>query len=137
VRRQDDDPRSRVPATDLVRGVDALQLEERRHLDVGDDHVGLHLVGPGHELGGVGGEAHDLDAVRGVEQGPDTLTHEDVVLPQHHPDAHPALPPIASARPDPTCTIRPWPSASSSPKTTTWSARVPRPSSKRYRMWSF
>src|SRR6266545_1449981 len=87
---------------DLVGAVDPLELEVRRHLDVG--------------------HADDLDVLEGVEQGSHTLTDQDVVLAQHDPDAH-------AARPYDACTIPAW-YAWSSPRITTWFARGPRRSSR-------
>src|SRR5687767_9680370 len=76
-----------LPA-DLVGGLDPLELEQRRHLDIGDHHVRPVLVGGGDQGWGVVGHADHLDVVLRLEQGPDALPDQDVVVPQYHPDAH-------------------------------------------------
>ncbi len=97
--RQDHDARVRVLLADRVRAVDPLELERRRHLDVGDDHVGHVLGGGGEQRGRVLGHPHDLDVVVGLQQRPHALAHEHVVLAEHDRDAHAArLPSAGGAR---------------------------------------
>ena len=73
---------------DRVRAVDPLELERRRHLDVGDDDVGHVFAGRRHERRRVRGDADHLDVVVGVEQRANTLADQHVVLAEHHPDRH-------------------------------------------------
>ena len=102
VRGQHDHTGIGVRVPDRVRAVDPLELERRRHLDVGDHHVG-HLLGGGLEQRRrVGGHPDDLDVIVGIEERPDALANQDVVLPQHDSDAH-ATHTVLSMPP---CTIR-------------------------------
>ncbi len=102
VRGQDHHAGVGMSGTDRMRAVDPLQLERRRHLDVRDDHVG-HLLGGGlQQRRRVGGDPYHFDVVVGVEQRPDALANQDVVLAQDHSDAHAAL----SVLSIPPCTIR-------------------------------
>ena len=68
-----------------MRAVDPLELERRRHLDVGDDDVGDVLLGRREQRRRVRRDPDDLDPVVGVQQRPHALANEDVVLAQHHP----------------------------------------------------
>ena len=111
-----------VVVADRVGAVDPLELERRRHLDVGDDHVGDVLTGGDQERRGVLGDPHDLDAVVGLEERAHTLAHQHVVLAQHHPDRHPPW--------DPPCTMRAC-CAWSSRRITTSCARGPSPCCRR------
>ena len=69
-----------------------------RHLDVRDDHVGHVLGGGRQQRRRVLRDAHHLDVVVGVQQRPNALAHEHVVLAQHDPDAHAARFPAGMAR---------------------------------------
>ena len=86
VGREHDHSRPRVPGADLVSGVDPLELEVRRHLDVRDDHVGRQLLGQLDELRRVGGDAGNLDPVGRVEQRPHAFPDQHVVLAEDDPD---------------------------------------------------
>ena len=44
------------------------------------------------------GDAHDLDVVVGVQQRPDALANQDVVLAEHHPDRHATAPQTSQFR---------------------------------------
>ncbi len=102
VGRQHHDAGVRVRRADRMRAVDPLQLERRRHLDVRHDHV-RHVLGGGRQQRRrVDRDPHHLDVVVGVQQRPNTLAHEHVVLAKHDPDAHPWLPRAGW----PACTIR-------------------------------
>jgi hypothetical protein len=57
---QHHDARPRMLASDLVRAVDPLEAEARRHLDVGHDDVGFVLGSGREQRGGVLGDADDL-----------------------------------------------------------------------------
>ena len=102
VRGQHHDAGVRMAFADRVRAIDPLELERGRHLDVRDDDVG-HVFGRGlQQRRRVCGHADDLDVVVGVEERPDALADQDVVLAQDHSDAHAAYP--VPSRPP--CTIR-------------------------------
>src|SRR5207253_9287042 len=87
---------------------------------------GLKLVRGGQERRGVAGHPDDLDAVRDVEQRPDPLPYQNVVVGQKDPDGHASISPLAigSARLA-TGSIPSWRSASCSRRTTTWFAKAP------------
>ena len=95
--RQHHDTRVRVSLADRVGAVDPLELEGGRHLDVGHDDVGAVLRRRREEGRRVLRDPHDLDVVVGVQQRPDALTHEDVVLPEHHSDRHATAPELCSS----------------------------------------
>jgi hypothetical protein len=88
VGREHDDARRRMLLADRVRAVDPLELEVRGHLDVVTDDVGNVLGRGREERRGVLGHADDLDVVVGVQECPNALADEDVVLAEDDPDAH-------------------------------------------------
>ena len=99
-------PRARRrPSPGASRGSRArsrsLELEVRRHLDVGHDHVRNVLGGGGEERRRVLGHPHHLDAVVRLEERAHALANEDVVLAEDDPDAH-------AARLSDVCTMRAW-----------------------------
>src|SRR2546428_13258718 len=102
-----------MAAADLVRAIDALELEVRGHLDVSDHDVRRELGRPFEQRWGILGDAHDLDVVLEVEQRLHAGAHEHVVVGEHDPQRH-----EVAFRP---CSIGAWPSAWCSPRTTTWS----------------
>ena len=67
----------------LGADLDAAQLG---HPQVGQEHVGLDLLGEGERLATVGGEADDLDARVAVEQRRRALAHQAVIVGDE--DAH-------------------------------------------------
>ena len=92
VSREHDDAGLGMPLADRVRAVDPLELERRRHLDVGHHDVGGVLGSRGEQGRRVLGDADDLDVLVGVQQGPHAFAHEHVVFAEHHPDRHATAP---------------------------------------------
>ena len=77
---QDHDPGPRVPLAQLLRRVDALPLERRRHPDVGHEHL---RVGGGravHQLVVVGGHAHHGQVGVPLDEGAHALADDQVVV---------------------------------------------------------
>jgi hypothetical protein len=68
---------------DLPRRLDAVQP---RHLDVHEDDVRPQLRRQGHRLAAVGGVGNDGQAGRLVDQAPQAVADERVVVPDEDPD---------------------------------------------------
>ena len=75
-----DDP---VGREQLAGGLDAVHL---RHPDVHQHHVGLQLVAHRDRLEAVAGDTDDLHPVLRVDDRPDALAEELLVVDQHDPD---------------------------------------------------
>ena len=86
VLRQHHDPGAGMALAHLPGGVDALAAERRRHPDVGHDHLGLGGVGAADELVVIGGHPDDLKVAAGVDEGTDSLAHDQVVVRQEDAD---------------------------------------------------
>ena len=71
---------------ELLRRVDALLLEARRHADVGDEHLRREGLGARDEAVVVVGGAHDVEVGFEREQGADPLADDHVVVGQEHRD---------------------------------------------------
>src|SRR6266511_1268631 len=125
---------------DLVGALDPLQLEIGRHLDIGDHHVRAEFVHGREQCGCVLGHPNDIDPVGGAEERPDALSHQDVVVAEHDPDRHPVPLPRLGISTAPAVlgvyTIPAWRCELCSPRTTSWSGRVPPPCSMRSTKWS-
>ena len=76
-RRQDDDARPVLAAADRARGLDAVH---DRHLQVHEDDVGVAVRAAVDGLLAVARDAHDLDAVAGLEQAGDPDADDLVVV---------------------------------------------------------
>ena len=91
-----------------------LDAVEHRHADVHQQHVRRALLGEAHGLLAVGGLAHDLDVVLGIEQGGESGPDEFLVVGQPDPD-HGSLRLGRQPRPDakppsgrrPACSVPP------------------------------
>ena len=69
-------------------GLDPLVGVARRHADVGDDDVRPFGLDRGEERIEIAARGHDLQVGLRLEQTPETLTDEVVILGEHEPDRH-------------------------------------------------
>src|SRR6476646_762932 len=76
-RRQHDDARAALPAADRARRLDAVH---DRHLQIHQDDVGIAVPAAVDGLLAVARDAHDLDAVAGLEQAGDPDADDLVVV---------------------------------------------------------
>ena len=86
VLREDHDAGARMPLAHLLGRVDALAVERRGHPDVGDEDLGLERGGPLHHLVVVGGDPDDPEVLVPLDEGPDALADDEVVVGQEHRD---------------------------------------------------
>ena len=83
-----DDADLRVRLAQPLGGLDPLVGVARRHADVGDDDVRPLRVDRGEQRVEVAAHGRDLEVGLGLEQAPDALADEVVVLGEHEPDRH-------------------------------------------------
>jgi hypothetical protein len=85
---EDDDPDTGTRLAQSCGGLDALVCASRRHPDVGDDDVGPLGVDRVEQRREVFADRDDLQVALCVEQAPETLSDEILVLREHDPDGH-------------------------------------------------
>ena len=73
---------------ELLGRLDALVEPVRRHADVGDHDVGLLRVDGREQRVEVAARGDDLELRLGLEQPPNSLADEVVVVGEHDPDRH-------------------------------------------------
>src|SRR2546423_7129990 len=64
----------------LLRGIDPLALEAGRHPDIGDDHLGRRVLGPGDQTLVVTGDPDDFHVGSRPDQGANALSDDQVVI---------------------------------------------------------
>ena len=69
-------------------GLDPLVGVARRHADVGDDDVRPFRVDRGEQRVEIAAHGRDLEVGLRLEQTPDALADEVVILGEHEPDRH-------------------------------------------------
>ena len=84
VLREDQNPDVRLLGAYLLRGAQAIVGVPGRHLDVGDDHVGLVGAGLADQVGRVGSYAGDLEP-RLLEDRHDPFENQRLILSDDHP----------------------------------------------------
>ena len=85
---EDDDADLRVRHAQPLGGLDPLVGLARRHADVSHDDVGLLALDGGEQRVEVVAGRRDLDLGARLEQAPQALAGEVVVLGEHEPDRH-------------------------------------------------
>jgi predicted TPR repeat methyltransferase len=92
---EDEHARLRSLRADRERGAQAVVRRLRRHLDIGDDDVGLVGVRLADEVRRLGRDGHDLEPAL-LENAHDALAHERLVLADDDADRHgPEATPVA------------------------------------------
>jgi hypothetical protein len=87
VLREHDHAGAGMALAELLRGVDALPLEGRRHPDVGHEHLRRGRFGARDQLVVVAGRADDLEVGFHREQRADALAHDHVVVGEEDRDS--------------------------------------------------
>ena len=90
--RQDDDAGARMALAQLLRRVDALALEVRRHPDVGHEHLRRRGFGAGDQLVVVGRGPDDREVGLQRQKGPHSLADDHVVVGEENGDRVRAVP---------------------------------------------
>ena len=86
VLREDDDACAGMPLAHLLGRIDALAVERGGHPDVRDEDLRLERGRPLHHLVVVGCDPHDPEVLVALDQRPDTLADDEVVVGQQHRD---------------------------------------------------
>ena len=81
-----DDADLRIRLAQSLGGLDPLVGVARRHADVGDDDIRPLSVDRGEQRVEIAADGRDLEVGMRLEQAPDALTDEVVVLGEHEPD---------------------------------------------------
>ena len=83
---EDHDAGARMPLAHLLGRVDALPIEVRGHPDVGDQDLGVQRGGFLHDLVVVGGDPDDPEVLVPLDESPNTLANDEIVVGQDHRD---------------------------------------------------